>query len=105
MTVTVKSKSSTITMPAAGRQQAGFKVGQVLEFKVAGGVVTIIPKLPTADDEYTPEQRAIVDAQLAEGLEDIRKGRVSKKFDTVDAMLASLKAGQKSKLRQKKPRG
>src|SRR5271166_3634696 len=99
MTVTVKSK--TITVPDAVRQQAGFKIGQVLEFKASGGVVTIIPKLPTADDEYTPAKRAIIDAQLAEGLEDIRKGRVSPVFNTVDEMLASLKAGPKSKPRQK----
>ena len=104
MTVSVKTKTSTITLPAAVRQQAGFKVGQVLEFKATGGVVTIIPHLPTADDEYTPKQRAVIDAQLAEGLEDIRKGRVSPKFDTVDEMLASLKAGHKSRPRQKKPR-
>src|ERR1019366_8807353 len=104
MTVTVKSKTNTITLPDAVRQQAGFKIGQVLEFKASGGVVTIIPKLPKADDEYTPEQRRIIDAQLAEGLEDIRKGRVSPIFNTVDEMLASLKAGHKSKPRQKKPR-
>jgi len=102
MTFIVKAKTSTL--PAAVRQQAGFKLGQELEFKVSGGVVTVLPKLPTADDEYTPQQRAIIDAQLAEGLEDIRQGRVSPKFDTVDEMLASLKAGHKSKPRQKKPR-
>jgi len=101
MTFTVKTKSGTL--PAAVRQQAGIKIGDMLEFKVSGSVVTVIPKLPTADDEYTPEQRAIVDAQLAEGLEDIRKGRVSAKFDTVDEMLASMKAGHKRKPRQKKP--
>jgi bifunctional DNA-binding transcriptional regulator/antitoxin component of YhaV-PrlF toxin-antitoxin module len=101
MTFIVKTKSETL--PAAVRQQAGIKIGDMLEFKVSGRVVTIMPKLPTADDEYTPEQRAIVDAQLAEGLEDVRKGRVSPKFDTVDEMPASLKAGPKSKPRQKKP--
>jgi bifunctional DNA-binding transcriptional regulator/antitoxin component of YhaV-PrlF toxin-antitoxin module len=102
MTFIVKTKTSTL--PAAVRQQAGFKLGQELEFKVSGGVVTVLPKLPSADDEYTPQQRAIIDAQLAEGLEDIRQGRVSPKFDTVDEMLASLKAGHKGKPRQKKPR-
>jgi len=102
MTFVIKTKPGTL--PAAVRQQAGFKLGQELEFKVSGGVVTVLPKLPTADDEYTPQQRAIIDAQLAEGLEDIRQGRVSPKFDTVDEMLTSLKAGHKSKPRQKKPR-
>ena len=61
-------------------------------------------KFPTAADEYTPAQRRIIDAQLAEGLEDIRKGRVSPKFDTVDELLASLKAGHKSQPRQRKTR-
>jgi bifunctional DNA-binding transcriptional regulator/antitoxin component of YhaV-PrlF toxin-antitoxin module len=101
MTFTVKTKSDTL--PAVVRQQAGIKIGDMLEFKVSGSVVTVIPKPSTADEEYTPEQRAIVDAQLAEGLEDIRKGRLSPKFDTVDQMLASLKGGHKSKSRQKKP--
>src|SRR5262249_38642776 len=50
------------------------------------------PIVPSAEDEYTPEQRRVIDAQLAEGWEDIRNGRVSAIFDTVDEMLASLKA-------------
>lgn len=106
MTVTVKSKTSTIAVPRTVQRRAGFKVGDVLEFKAAGGVITIIPKLPTADDDYTPEQRKVIDAQLAEGLEDIRKGRVSPKFDTVDEMLASLKTALKTPglTRQKKTR-
>jgi hypothetical protein len=48
---------------------------------------------------YTPEQRRIINSQLAEGLEDIRAGRVSPRFDTVDEMLASLKTcGKTSRL-------
>ena len=38
----------------------------MVEFKVSGGVIIIIPKLPSADDEYTPEQRRSIDAQLDE---------------------------------------
>lgn len=91
MTVTVKSKT-TLTVPPKVQRQAGIKVGDRVEFKVSGGIINIIPALPSADDEYTPEQRKLLNAQLAEGLEDIRKGRVSRKFDTVDEMLASLKA-------------
>ena len=41
---------------------------------MSGGVITYLPKLPAADDEYTPEQRRIIDAQLAEGLADIEAG-------------------------------
>ena len=59
---------------------------------MSGGIINIIRDLPSADDEYTPAQRRIIDAQPAEGLDDIRKGRVSPKFDTIDEMLASLKS-------------
>ena len=38
-----------------------------------------------------PEQRRVIDARLSDGLEDIRRGRVSKQFETVEEMLASLK--------------
>ena len=69
MTVTVKSKTPLVVPPAVCRQ-AGLKVGQEIEFKATGGVIGIRPKFPAADDEYTPEQRRIIDAQLAEGLAD-----------------------------------
>jgi len=44
----------------------------------------------------TPEQRRVIDAQLAEGLDDIQKRRVSKSFDTVEEMLASRKSSRKT---------
>jgi bifunctional DNA-binding transcriptional regulator/antitoxin component of YhaV-PrlF toxin-antitoxin module len=65
MTTTVKTKTP-LTVPQAVRRQAGFKAGDVVEFKAAGGVITILPKLPTADGEYTPEQRRIINARLDE---------------------------------------
>jgi bifunctional DNA-binding transcriptional regulator/antitoxin component of YhaV-PrlF toxin-antitoxin module len=36
------------------RRRAGIKTGDRVEFKVSGGVINIVPKLPSADDEYTP---------------------------------------------------
>jgi bifunctional DNA-binding transcriptional regulator/antitoxin component of YhaV-PrlF toxin-antitoxin module len=89
MTFTVKTKPGTL--PDEVRQQAGIKIGDLLEFKVSGGVVTIVPKLPSADDEYTPKQRRAIDAQLAEGLADIKAGRTAGPFDTADAMIAHMK--------------
>jgi bifunctional DNA-binding transcriptional regulator/antitoxin component of YhaV-PrlF toxin-antitoxin module len=103
MTVTVKNKAG-LTVPAKIQRQAHLKIGELVEFRVSGGVITILPKLPSADDEYTPKQRRIIDAQLAEGLEDIAKGQVSPRFNTVDEMLASMKSGRKKAQRQKKPR-
>lgn len=91
VTVTVKNKTPLVVPPAV-RRRAGLKNGQELEFKVAGGVITILPKLPTADDEYTSEQRRIVNAKLAEGLGDIKAGRTHGPFNSADEMIAHMQA-------------
>jgi predicted transcriptional regulator len=39
------------------------------------------------DDEYTPEQHRIIDARLAEGLTDIKAGRVYGPFETHEAVM------------------
>lgn len=100
-----------MTIPRRVRSAVGLVDGDLVEVRAVGKKIVITPQLvidrtkfPTADDEYTPAQRRIIDAQLAEGLEDIRKGRVSPKFDTVDELLASLKAGHQSQPRQRKNR-
>jgi bifunctional DNA-binding transcriptional regulator/antitoxin component of YhaV-PrlF toxin-antitoxin module len=91
MTITVKNKTPLVVPPAI-RRRAGLKSGQDLEFKVSGGVITILPKLPTADDEYTPEQRRVIDARLAEGLADIEAGRTFGPFNGADEMIAHMEA-------------
>jgi len=55
-----------------------------------GRLISLRPKLPAADDEYTPEQRRIVDAQLAEGLADVKAGRAHGPFYTHEEFIASL---------------
>jgi bifunctional DNA-binding transcriptional regulator/antitoxin component of YhaV-PrlF toxin-antitoxin module len=86
MTVTVKNKTP-LTVPEPVRRRAGFKPGDQVEFKASGGVVTILPKLPSADNEYTPAQRRVIDARLDEA----EKGPFYGPFDTVDEMIAHLK--------------
>ena len=99
MTVTVKNQTKTpLVVPSSVRRQAGHKNGQDLEFRVSGGVITILPKLPTADDEYTPEQRRIIDARLAEGLADIKAGRTFGPFNSADEMIAHMKAQLKKRV-------
>jgi len=106
-------RKGQMTLPTRVRAAMGLTDGDLVDVKVSGRRIVITPtlvidrsKFPTADDDYTPAQRRIVEAQLAEGLADIRKGRVSPKFNTVDEMLASLKAGHKTKApRQRKVRG
>lgn len=83
MTVTVKNNTTDLVVPKSVRRRAGIKPGDRLEFKVSGGIINIIPKLPSADDEYTPEQRRVVDAQLAEAA----KGPYYGPFDTAGAAI------------------
>lgn len=102
MTVTVKNKTPLVVPPSV-RRQAGLKSGQKIEFKVSGGVISIHPKLSTAD-KYTPEQRRIVDAQLAEGLADIEAGRVHGPFSTHKEFITSLHTEAKNLNRKKTKR-
>ncbi len=95
MTIVVK-KRDPLVVPLNIRRRAGIKPGDRLEFKASRGVITIVSRSQIADEE-TPEQRKIIDAQLADGLEDIRKGCVSKRFDTFDEMLLSLKGSSPKK--------
>jgi bifunctional DNA-binding transcriptional regulator/antitoxin component of YhaV-PrlF toxin-antitoxin module len=99
MTVTIASKADLV-VPRSVRRLAGIKNGQEVEFKVSGGMITIIPKLPAADDEYTPAQRRIVDARLA----GARKGPYYGPFETVDEAIAFLRREIKSRNRKEAKR-
>jgi hypothetical protein len=91
MTVAVKNNNKApLVVPLAVRRPARFKSGQELEFRASSGVITIVPRFPNAGDEYTPEQRAAIDTQLAEGLADIKAGRVHGPFSTHEKFIASL---------------
>lgn len=86
MTVAIKNNNKTpLVVPPAVRRKANFKSGQELEFRASGGVITIMPKLPTAHDEYTPEQRRTIDARLAKADQDIKAGRVHGPFTSKQA--------------------
>lgn len=89
MTITLTKEMQSI-LPPSVRRKAGFRTGDQVEIKASGGIVTIIPKLPTSDDEYTPEQRKIIDAQIAEGLADVKAGRVHGPFETHQEMIKFL---------------
>ena len=76
MTIAIKNDNKTpLVVPPSVRKRAGFKSGQELEIKASGGVITILPKLPNADDEYTPEQRRLIDARLTEALVEVKQGQ------------------------------
>jgi bifunctional DNA-binding transcriptional regulator/antitoxin component of YhaV-PrlF toxin-antitoxin module len=98
MTVTVKSKDLLVVPPSVQRR-ARLKAGDRLEFKVSGGVITIVPKLPSSEDEYTPEQRRAVDARLARA----RKGPYYGPFNTPDEAVKFLRKEMRSRKTGKHP--
>ncbi|SPF33534.1 hypothetical protein SBA4_1310009 [Candidatus Sulfopaludibacter sp. SbA4] len=73
-------------MPPQVQRRAGIKTGGRVEFRVSGGIINIIPKLPSADDEYTQEQRRVIDAGLAEAQEGPYYGP----FETADQAIRFL---------------
>jgi bifunctional DNA-binding transcriptional regulator/antitoxin component of YhaV-PrlF toxin-antitoxin module len=102
MTVAVKNNNKTpLVVPSAVRRTAGFKSGQELEFKATGGVITIVPKLPAADEEYTVAERRAIDRGIAASEKDYKEGRSYGPFKTHEVFIASLHA-EGAKLRAKK---
>lgn len=75
--VTVKSKYQVV-IPQQVREQVGVTVGDVLEARAVNGKIVFEPK-------------SIVDRGIAEGLEDIRKGRV---YGPYRSAAAAMKAFQ-----------
>jgi AbrB family looped-hinge helix DNA binding protein len=80
--IKVKTKGQ-VTIPTALRTQLGVAVGDLLEARIEGHVITLTPK-------------TLVDKRLAEGLADIKAGRLKGPFSTVDEMLAALSTAQPS---------
>jgi looped-hinge helix DNA binding domain, AbrB family len=86
-----------VTIPTRVREEAGLAKGDLVEFSYERGKIVITPKVvidrskfPSADDEYTPAQRRVIDARLAKSDEDIRRGRVYGPFDTHEEFVAAL---------------
>ncbi len=89
MTVAVKNKKPVLVSPAALRQ-AGFKSGDELELKVSRGTITILPKSPSAEDEYTPVERRAINRGIAQSEKEYREGKTAGPFDTAAEFLADL---------------
>jgi AbrB family looped-hinge helix DNA binding protein len=105
VTIIVKS-TADLVVPRSVRRRAGIKPGDRVEFKVSGGAINIVPKLPSAEDEYTPGQRRIINARLAESKDDMKKGRAFGPFETHEAMIAFLHGQVREiRVRNKKRKG
>jgi AbrB family looped-hinge helix DNA binding protein len=96
-TTTKIQHKGQVTIPTQVREQAGLSKGDLVEFSFHRGKIVITPllvidrsKFPNADDEYTPEQRRVIDTQLAKADADIKAGRVSRTFNTAEEFIADL---------------
>ena len=85
--VTVKSKYQVV-IPVKLREQVGIHIGDILEAKVERGKITFIPK-------------SLVDRGIAEGLEDIKRGRVHGPFSTAQEAVGFLHKEVKKRNRAK----
>src|SRR5262249_21311064 len=101
-----------VTIPTRVREQAGLGKGDLVEFSYQHGKIIITPKViidrskfPSADDEYTPAQRRIIDARLAKSDEDIKRGRVYGPFETHKEFIAALhqQAAKPARKKTKRP--
>lgn len=99
----VKVRKGQVTIPTRIRTRLGIADGDVLDMKVRSNCVVLTRKAADEDDELTPEQRKIIDARLAEGLEDVKMGRVYGPFKTIAELERSMREVGK-KLRTKPKR-
>ena len=79
--VKVKEKYQ-VTLPASVRQKAGVAVGDLLEAQVQGKKITLTPKVVV--------DRELIERRLAEGLDDIKRGRVYGPFSSAKEVIRSL---------------
>ena len=83
--VTVKNKFQVV-IPQRVREQIGVAVGDLLEAKVERGRITLTPK-------------TLVDRAIAEGLEDVRKGKVKGPFGSANEMIGALQGRHRKTLK------
>ncbi len=88
-----------MTLPTGVRAAVGLAHGDLVDVKVAGRRIVITPtpaidrsKAPTAEDEYTPEQRRLIDARL----DKAEKGPFFGPFKNGAEVAAFLKTRQRS---------
>ena len=89
MTVALKNKPPVV-VPQAALRRAGFRRWQELEVKASGGVITILPKLAPAKDEYTPQERRALNRGIDQSMREYRRGKFAGPFATYEEFLADL---------------
>ena len=86
--VTVNTKYQ-VTLPSSVRKQARLAVGDLLDARVEGKKITLIPK-------------SVIDHELALALQDVKKGRLSPTFTTAADGIQWLNAEAKKRKGKKR---
>ncbi len=88
-----------VTIPSRVRSAVGLSDGDIVDVKTVGKKIVITrpaaierSQFPAADDEYTPEQRRLIDARLAKA----EKGPYYGPFKNGSEVAAFLKKWQRS---------
>lgn len=74
--------SRQVAIPKKLHDELGLSAGDIIEFERKGNQIVLTPK-------------DVIERAIAEGLEDVRKGRMSGPFTSVQAMLKSLHGAKK----------
>ena len=93
-------RKGQVTIPTRLRVQVGLVDGDLVEAKAERGKIVLTPKL-IVDREYTPAQRRVIDARLAESLEQAKRGETYGPFEIHEDMTTFLH-GEAKKARPKK---
>lgn len=84
--VKIKEKGQ-LTLPVKIRERYGLAIGDYVEVKEEGNRIVLVPQ------EVAPRHPEI-DAALAEALEDVRAGRVTPAFSTMEDLEAWLETDE-----------
>lgn len=88
--VTVKNKYQVV-IPSEVRERISISIGDILKASVHGNTITLTPQ-------------TLIDREIAEGLEDIKHGRVTGPFHSAKDLIASLHGGATKKSKKSSTR-
>lgn len=84
MALTKVGPKYQVTIPRDVRRAVGIEIGDFVESRVTHGGILLRPKV------VIDKTREMIDKRLAQGLEDIKKGRTYGPFYSVESMIDSL---------------
>jgi len=101
-TIVKIQRKGQVTIPTRLRVQVGLADGDLLEAKAERGKIVLTPKM-IIDREYTPAQRQVIDARLAESLEQAETGHTYGPFESHEEMITFLHREAKKARPKKAP--